>query len=174
MTAVRRGASMGARVTTRSRFEIEGERVGKRQQNPARLGVLAPELEEVVLGHPLPVAEVEASRALDEGDRAGDERFFRSRGDRGDGPDDRAVHEEAHRREVQREPQPARFVDDGEDALRDLAELQEPLEPVGGLALQHVARGGPCRPERTRTWATRSAVPSEISRASARRWTRYA
>src|SRR5207249_7456874 len=45
----------------------------------ARLGVLAPEPEEVVLGHPLPVAEVEASRALDEGDRAGDERFFRSR-----------------------------------------------------------------------------------------------
>src|SRR6266850_5958388 len=141
MTTVRRGASIGSTVTSGSRFEVEGERLGKGCQQSARVGTLAPELEEVVLGHPVPVAQVEVVRALDERDRAYDALFRRRRGDGGDGREDRPVHEEAHRREVQREPEPARFVDDGEHALGDLAELEQPLEPVGGLALEHVTRG---------------------------------
>src|SRR5258706_13551607 len=110
MTTVRRGASTGPPVTGGSRLELEGELFGKGYQYPARVGVLAPELEEVILGHPVPVADVEPPRALDEGDRAGDVLLRRRRGDRGDGREHRAVHQKAHRREIQREPEPARLV----------------------------------------------------------------
>src|SRR2546428_5714651 len=141
MTTVRRGASIGATVTRASRREIEAERVGERQQGRARVEALAPELEEAVLGRPVSVADVEVPRALDERDDPGDPLARGRRGDGRDGRDDRAVHEEPHRREVQREPEPARLVHDGEDARGDLAELRQPLERVGGLPLQHVPRG---------------------------------
>jgi len=63
MTTVRRGASIGSTVTSGSRFEVEGERLGRVSTVGARR-TLAPELEEVVLGHPVPVAQVEVVRAL--------------------------------------------------------------------------------------------------------------
>src|SRR2546423_8991163 len=97
MTTVRCGASTDPPVTGGSCLELEGEFFGKGDQYPARVGMLAPELEEVILGHPVPVADVEPPRALDERDRAGDVLLGRRRGDRRDGREHRAVHQEAHR-----------------------------------------------------------------------------
>src|SRR5882724_4784936 len=72
MTTVRRGASIDRAVTGGSRREIEAERGGERPQDVARVGSLAPELEEAVLGRPVPVPDAEAPGALDERGRPGD------------------------------------------------------------------------------------------------------
>src|SRR2546428_5127983 len=142
MTTVRRGASIGRVVTAGSGSKIEGESRGERRERVARVGPLPPEQEEAVLGRPVTVRDAEAPRALDERGRAGDALARRLLGDGVEGLGDRPVHDEPQRREIERQPERARVVDEGDDARRDRAELRQGLERGGDLPPPPGARDG--------------------------------
>src|SRR6266849_7797157 len=140
MTTVRWGASIDRTLTAGSRGEAEAKRGRERQQVSARVGPLAPDLEEPVLGRPVSVPDAQATRALDERGRPRNALARRGLGDGVERLADRAEHDEPLGHEVEREPEGPRFVDDADDAVWDRPELREGLELGRDLLLQHVAR----------------------------------
>src|SRR5262245_49821110 len=91
MTTVRRGASIGRALTTGSRSQVEAERGGERHQIGSRLGPLAPDLKEAVLGRPAAVADAEPAGAVDQRGRLPDALACRRIGDRVEGTTDGEV-----------------------------------------------------------------------------------
>src|SRR5207237_4406091 len=140
MTTVRRGALIECVVTAGSLGEAEAERGREREQVTARVRPLGPDLEEPVLGRPVPVPDAETARAFDERGRLRDALARRRRGDDVEGACDRAVHDESLGHEVERQAEGSRFVDDADDAVRDHQKLRQGLELGGDLLFQHVAR----------------------------------
>src|SRR3989441_2302782 len=82
-----------------SRGELEAERRGERLEHGARLGVSAPELEELVLCGPVAVRQRERTRAPDQGHRRGDALGRGGRCHPFERALDRATHREARSEE---------------------------------------------------------------------------
>src|SRR5438132_8761418 len=128
MTTVRRGASIERALMTGSRGEAEAQRGRERGQVAARVGPLGPDLEEPVLGRPVPVPDAETARAFDERGRLHDALARRRLGDGVEGAGDRAVHDESLGHEVERQAEGCRFVDDADEAVRGHEHLRPGLE----------------------------------------------
>src|SRR6266545_4123237 len=110
MTTVRRGASIDRAVTAGSPGQAEAELGRERQQDVARVGPLAPELEEAVLGRPVSVPDAQTARALDERRRPSDALARRWLGDGVEGLGNRAVHDESQGGKVEGQPERLRFI----------------------------------------------------------------
>src|SRR2546426_6324623 len=117
MTTVRRGASIDRAFTAGSPGKAEAERSRERQQDVARVGPLAPELEEAVLRRPVTVRDAEPPCALDERGRPGGALARRLLGDGVEGLGDRPVHDESQGGKVEDQSERLRLADDGEGAV---------------------------------------------------------
>src|SRR5439155_120270 len=112
----RYGSAIASMVKThRPTLERRGERV----EHGARLGVSAPELEELVLCGPVAVRQRERTRAPDQGHRRGDALGRGGRCHPFERALDRATHREAHGPKVELDAERLRLRRNPEDALGD-------------------------------------------------------
>src|SRR5215510_863433 len=113
MTTVRRGASIGRRLTAESRGQAEAERGRERQELAPRVRPLGPDLEESILRRPVTVPDTEPPRALDEGGPLRDALARRRLGHELEHAPHRTLRGEALRHQVEGQAEGLRLVDDG-------------------------------------------------------------